>query len=202
VAAYGFDEASGTTALDSVDTHNGTISGATRVAGRFGQGLSFDGVNDWVTIPHSPGLNLASGLTLEAWVRPTALTTWRSVVMKENVGQLAYALYASNDVEQPLGSVFTSSALSASGPPTLGLSTWTHLAMTWDGGTIRLYVDSALVAGQPTTGSLLTGTGSLRIGGNSVRSEFFSGVIDEVRVYDRALSAARITADMAAPVGG
>ena len=66
---------------------------------------------------------------------------------------------------------------------------------------MRLYVDGALVATQARTGSLLTSTGALRIGGNSIRSEFFSGVIDEVRVYDRALSAARITADMAVPVG-
>ena len=121
--------------------------------------------------------------------------------MKESTSQLAYALYANSAANQPVGSVFTTSAFNASGPPALGTSTWTHLAMTWDGGTVRLYVDGALVATQASTGSLLTGTGALRIGGNSIRNEFFSGVIDEVRVYDRALSAARITADMAAPVG-
>jgi hypothetical protein len=202
VAAYGFDEPSGTTADDAVAAHNGTISGATRVPGRFGQALSFDGTDDWVTIPNAADLSLSSGMTVEAWVRPSTLSSWRSVVMKEHTGALAYALYANSDANQPVASVFTSSAFDATGPPTLGLSTWTHLAMTWDGGVVRLYVDGAEIATQPAAGTLVTGTGGLRIGGNAVRGEFFAGLIDEVRVYDHALTPARIAADMNAPIDG
>jgi hypothetical protein len=202
VAAYGFDEPSGTVAGDAIAAHNGTISGATRVAGRFGQALSFDGTDDWVTIPYAADLNLSSGMTVEAWVRPSVLSSWRSVIMKEHTGALAYALYANSAANQPLASVFTSSAVDATGPPALGLQSWTHLAMTWDGGVLRLYVDGAEIASQPAGGTLVTGTGGLRIGGNAVRGEFFAGLIDEVRVYDRALTPARIAADMNAPVGG
>jgi hypothetical protein len=56
------------------------------------------------------------------------------------------------------------------------------------------------VATNPTGGDLRTGTGPLRIGGNSGSGEYFSGLIDEVRVYNRALTAAQITADMNTPV--
>jgi Concanavalin A-like lectin/glucanases superfamily len=139
-------------------------------------------------------------MTIEAWVKPTALASWRSVVTKEQASALPYALYASNNLGEPAGSVFTTSALTASGPPALGLSTWTHLAMTWDGSTVRLYVDGALVATRAAPGALLTSTGLLRIGGNSLRGEYFSGLIDDVRVYDRPLPADKIGADMNAPV--
>jgi Concanavalin A-like lectin/glucanases superfamily/Domain of unknown function (DUF1929)/Bacterial Ig domain len=201
VAAYGFNEASGTTATDPIDGHNGTISGATRVPdGRYGGALSFDGVNDTVSVPNDPAFNLSAGMTIEAWVKPTALTSWRSVVSKEQATALPYALYASNDVGEPAGTVFTTSALAASGPPALGLATWTHLAMTWDGAQVRLYVDGALVATRAAPGNLLTSTGQLKIGGNALRGEFFSGLIDDVRVYDRPLSSDKIGADMNAPV--
>ena len=92
-----------TRVLDGSGAGNaGTISGATRVAdGRFGRALSFDGTNDLVTVADSSSLDLVSGMTLEAWVNPTALGgTWRTVLMKEQPGNLAYALYA-NDGDRP-----------------------------------------------------------------------------------------------------
>jgi len=201
VAAFGFDEASGATATDAIDGHNGTVSGATRVtAGRFGGALSFDGVDDWVTVPHDPALNLSAGMTIEAWVAPTVLTNWRAVVTKEQTSALPYALYANNASSTPAATVFTTSALTAAAAPALTLGTWTHLAMTWDGSVERLFIDGAEIATHSAPGALLTGTGPVRIGGNSLRGEFFSGRIDEVRIYDRALSAARIGADMNASV--
>jgi len=71
---------------------------------------------------------------------------------------------------------------------------------TLHGSVERLFIDGAEIATHSAPGALLTGTGPVRIGGNSLRGEFFSGRIDEVRIYDRALSAARIGADMNASV--
>jgi hypothetical protein len=96
--------------------------------------------------------------------------------------------------------VFTASSIGASGPQTLLTTTWTHLAMTWDGSTVRLFVDGAEVAQQAAPGPLVTSTGALRIGGTSQGSEWFTGLVDEVRVYGRPLTAAQITADMNRPV--
>ena len=202
IAAYGFDEAASATASDAMHLHDGTISGATRVTdGRYGSALSFDGVDDMVTVPDHAEFDLTTGMTVEAWVRPSALTSWRTVIMKEQVGSLIYALYASSDVEQPAASVFTTSVSTASAPPLLGLAQWTHLAMTWDRSVLRLYLDGAEIAATPAPPPLATSTGVVRIGGNSVRGEFFSGQIDEVRLYDRALAPNRIGADMNTPVG-
>src|SRR5207244_2842210 len=74
VAGYGFDEASGTTVTDSSGKGNtGTITSATRVAGKYGSGLSFNGSNAWVTIADSASLDLTGAMTLEAWLKPAVL---------------------------------------------------------------------------------------------------------------------------------
>jgi hypothetical protein len=201
VGAWNFTEASGTAALDSSGAGNpGTISGATRTTGRYGGGLSFDGVNDWVTVADANSLDL-NRMTLEAWVRPNALANWRTVLLKEQAGQLAYALYASADNGRPSGHVFTTGDIALQGPSVLGLTTWTHLAMTWDGSTTRLYVNGSQVASAALAGNAVASNLPLRIGGNSVWGEWFNGVIDEVRVYNRPLSAAEIAGDRDTAVG-
>jgi hypothetical protein len=139
-------------------------------------------------------------MTLEAWVRPSALGNLRSVVMKERPGSFDYALFADNASNAPAANVFTTTAFQTSGPAAIGLGTWTYLAQTWDGTTLRLYVDGAEVANKPAPGALVTSTGDLRIGGSSAGSQFFSGLIDEVRVFSRARTSAEIAADMNAPV--
>jgi hypothetical protein len=198
VAAYGFEEASGTTATDNIGTLNGTISGATRVpaGGRFGSALSFDGVNDAVNIASNAALDLASGMTLEAWVKPSAIGGWRSVIFKERTGSLSYALFASDTAGFPAGDVFANAEVAAPATAGLPVGSWRHLTMTWDGTTVKTYVDAAEVGTMPAPGALVTSTGQLRIGGDSIRNGWFNGLIDEVRIYNRALTPAEIQVDM------
>ncbi|MDA0180308.1 DUF4082 domain-containing protein [Solirubrobacter phytolaccae] len=201
VAAYGFDETTGATATDTVNHNDGTIANATRVVdGRFGRALSFNGTNSVVGVPHAPALNLTAGMTLEAWIKPTTLNSWRSVILKEQVGSLAYALFANTDANVPAGHIFTTAELGAPAPAGLPLSTWAHLTMTWDGATLKTFVDGAQVGSQAAPAPLVTSAGQLRIGGDSVRNGWFNGLIDEVRVYNRALTPAEIGTDMNRPV--
>ena len=82
IAAYGFDEAAGAAATDFMRRHDGDDHAAPPASadGRCGGALSFDGTDDWVTVAASSELDLTSGMTLEAWVKPSALATWSSVV--------------------------------------------------------------------------------------------------------------------------
>ena len=93
VAAYGFEEGSGATTADaSGKGHTGTIREATwTTAGHAGSGLTFDGTNDWVTVANAADLNLSTAGTIEAYVRPTATGAYRTAVIKETSGDLAYA---------------------------------------------------------------------------------------------------------------
>jgi hypothetical protein len=185
---------------------HGVISGAAwTTAGRFGNGLSFDGVNDWVTIADHARLDLTTGMTLEAWVRPAALAGFTTVVQKERgTTSLAYSLYGSNDSSRPPAGYINLSGIdhSAVGPDVLPLSTWSHLAATYDGTVLLLYVNGVQVASRSVGGSISTSADPLRIGGNAIWGEYFDGLIDEVRIYNRALTPAEIQADMNTPVGG
>jgi glucose/arabinose dehydrogenase len=204
VAAYAFDENAGPTATDASGSGNtGLIAGATwTTQGRFGSALVFDGANDWVAINDAASLDLAAGLTLEAWVFPTVSSGWRTVILKEQPGQQVYALYSSTNNNTPAGQVYVNAAgQRVHGPSALPVNTWTHLATTYNGSVQRLYVNGVEVASRPQTGPVRVSDGPLRIGGNNVWGEFFQGRIDEVRIYSRVLTASEIQADMNSGVG-
>ena len=198
VAAYGFEETSGTAVTDSSSSaNNGTIGGGAvrTTAGRFGRAITFDGIDDLVTVPDSATLDLTTAMTLEAWVRPTTLGSWRTALLKEQPGNLVYALYATSQANRPSAHVYTNDDVDTRGTTALVNSAWTHLAATYDGTTVRLYVNGTQVSTRAASGTMVTSTGVLRIGGNGVWGEYFAGQIDEVRVYRRVLGAAEIQTD-------
>jgi chitodextrinase len=203
VAAYPFNEGLGAIAFDvSGKGNSGAVAGATwSTAGRFGGALSFDGTNDWVTVVDAPSLDLATQLTIEAWVKPTVLgTAWRTVAIKEQPGNLVYALYANTDTRGASGHVYVGGDMNAQAPDRLPVGTWTHVATTYDGATLRLYMNGAEVNRRPLTGTLTVSSGALRVGGNAVWNEWFSGTIDELRLYGRALPPGQIKKDMSKPL--
>ena len=73
---------------------------------------------------------------------------------------------------------------------------WTHLAATYDGSTLRFYVNGVQVGSKTGVSAIAASTGSLRIGGNGVWGEYFRGLIDDVRIYNRPLTASEIQLDM------
>jgi hypothetical protein len=205
VAAWGFNEGTGTTVADASGNNNtGTISGATwSTLGRYGNALSFNGVNNVVVINNAASLNLTTGMTLSAWVFPTAAQSgWRTIVQRQVD---AYFLHASSDggaLRPAAGGTFGGSGKFVAAPSAIAVSTWTHVAVTYDGTTIRLFVNGTQVATTPQTGTVETNTNPLRIGGNSPYGEYFQGRIDDVRIYNRPQTAPEIQSDMAVSVGG
>jgi hypothetical protein len=202
VGAWSFNESAGSIAGDSSgQNNNGDISGATHAAGKYGQGLTFDGTNDMVSVPATPSLNLTKAVTLEAWVKPDTLgTKWRTIAVKEQSTQLAYALYANNGRDQVSGNVFTTRDNGLAGPR-LAVGAWTHLAATWDGTTAKVYVDGKLIRSAALGGTMASSSKPLRFGGNTIWPEWFKGQLDEIRIYNRALSAAEVQSDLRAPIG-
>lgn len=203
VAAYGFEEISGTTVADASGNGNlGTIKEAVRITtGHSGNALRFDGVNDWITVNDSPSLDLSTGMTLEAWVHPLFLTSPGNVVFKENSGGGVYALYARTDTNLPVSYFSDGDYHGVFGLSALTLNQSIHLVGTYDGKYQRLYVNGSQVAQQvQNSSSILQSTGVLRIGGNSIWDEFFQGYIDEVRIYNRALTPAEVSYNMATAV--
>src|SRR5262249_50083677 len=87
VAAYGFEEGSGTTTANAAGQGlGGTLTNATWERGKFGNALRFNASDTWVTVDDAPALELTTGMTLSAWVRPRSeLVTWPSIIFKEQL---------------------------------------------------------------------------------------------------------------------
>ncbi len=202
VAAYGFEEASGTATTDSggQGNHGTTVGPLRTAAGKYGRALSFDGSNDYVGVADAPSLGLSGAMTIEAWVYPTALgLRGRPVVLKGAVDNPVYDLYAGTSAGRPAAHILVGGREEAVGTKAIPVNTWTHLAATFDGVALTLYVNGSPVGSRPAAGQILGSAEGLRIGGSYLR-DWFQGKLDEVRVYSRALNAQEIAADMQTPV--
>jgi Concanavalin A-like lectin/glucanases superfamily len=199
VAAYGFNEGSGTVVHDvSGNGNDGSISGATwTTSGKYGDALRFNGTNARVNINNATSLQLRSGMTLEAWVYPTSVSSaWRDVIYKGNDNYYLEGT-SPNSSRPAMGGTFGGTLY---GTSPLTANTWAHLAASYDGATMRLYVNGVQVASRAQTGAIATSTNPLQVGGDSIYGQYFAGRIDEVRIYNRALSAAQIQNDMNTPL--
>lgn len=181
--------------------HGTLVDGTTFVLGKVGQAFSLDGVNDYVQ---------ASDNGLPAGANPGTIVAW---VKTTDGGERYFVIYGTNDFNQLRslamlnGKLMTTNfGLHIQGATTINDGQFHHVAVTFDGSTYRLYVDGTLDAsGSMTTNTVLSG--QLRIGHNFLEPPhpftfFTSGLIDEVEVYNRALSAPEIQAIFAAGNAG
>ena len=191
VAAYSFDQGLGTTLTDSSGNgHDGAISNGTWRTGRFGKALSFSG-NGFVRIGD---LDVSPALTVSAWINASSLSGCHSAVMKT----FTYGFEICDG--NLLAEIGNGSSWSGTTKIAAAANVWQYITETFDGSTITLYKDGVLVAS--SAGTLTNSSQDLRIGAWTDASEFFVGLIDEVRIYSRALSQAEVQADMNTPVGG
>jgi hypothetical protein len=212
-AWWPFDEPSGTTANDLAGVpNNGTlVNGPTHIAGMVGGALRFDGVNDHVTVADHAELNFGTGdLSIDAWIRTTGTTDILPIVDKRaTVGNLprGYTLFLFNgrlafQLADAVGTGFTNYISNAS----VNDGNWHHVAVTVQrtGGSpsLILYVDGMPAPGgtftNPRTGNL-TNTAQLWIGRRipvpgAQAARYFIGDIDEVELFNRALSQQEIQA--------
>lgn len=203
VAAYRFDEAGGSIVTDASGRNNhGTVTGAVPAVGKFGNALKFNGINNWVTVNDSDSLDLSAGMTLEAWIKPTLIQR-SSILTKELiVGGRVFGMNSYDDADLPSSIINDGIAERVvAGNTQLPINTWTHLASTYDGSIQRLYINGQLAKSRVQTGKIKISGGNLRIGGNNFASEFFNGLIDEVKIYNRALTATEIQTDYGSEIG-
>jgi hypothetical protein len=198
VLALGLDEGSGTTVMDDSGLGNhGTISGATWTAGRFGQALSFNGWNTYATAGTKNIPAIGSPMTLAFWLYvPGVTSNVQNALVLANTSAAA-AIQAG--IVNARVSVWScgGNILIADGTPLPGA--WHHYAYTYDGTTNCLYLDGTKVAESTTRGPSAPVT-SVTLGRWVSGSEYLNGRIDEVRIYNRALTASEVTSVMNSPI--
>jgi hypothetical protein len=189
VGYWKLDEGLGTTAYDSSDYNNhGIVYGASWTSGKVNSALSFDGVDDYVDCGADASLMPTTAITLEAWFKASDVNTYATIV--STFYYEGYFLRIN-----PNGGIEFAPGICCSPPGTIQPGVWYHVVGTFDGTTSRIYVNGELVGSQGSGYLAYTGQ-SLRIGNNPTTGLWFNGIIDEVRIYNRALSQEEIVADM------
>ena len=190
-AHWTFDEGIGDTAFDRAgNDHTAVFMGApTWKDGLLHGALTLDGQDDSLLVAPSTWLEAPAAFSIAAWVQHGAAGGWRSIVDKRDAGADGYDLYL-----EPSGSLFMrvdSETLPGSSLVADGL--WHHVAGIYDGSEIVLYVDGAQDAAVAAPGLSPNPVADLLIGENYAgNNSFFAGSLDDLRIYDRALTAAEI----------
>ncbi len=209
-AAWGFNEASGTTATDASGNANTVtlIGGLARVASTAGHGsaLSFSGSGQYLTAPNSTSLDIAGqALTLSMWVNPSTTSSGDQVVIGKHWNTTMTSPYYQYGIEfQSNGSrpVFqigtTGGTMQAAMSTTLTKGTWSHLAIVWNGTTAQFYVNGTLVQTSNLTATITARGNPLRLGADAGTQQFYKGLLDDVRIYKKVQTQAEIQADMTA----
>jgi len=196
VLRYTFEKFNGTQVLDSSGFGNHGLVEGTQLdfEGYRGYALRFGGISDRILIPDSPSLAFGPEMTLAAWVYPVGpIFGWGPILCKENFDLFSYSLFANSPLQGPASILQTSSGQQlVTSTDSIQSDRWTFLAMTFDNGICRLYVDGVQVAQSQGSGSIDTMNGLIIVGANFFWGQSFVGSIDEVRMYNIALSPARI----------
>jgi Tfp pilus assembly protein PilE len=188
-------------ANDSIGSGDGTVVGATLTTGQNGEAesaYSFNGTSNEITIPDSVSLSPTTAATVTAWARPDSIpASTKGIVSKDisdSISNPPYALqlitagfnWSIDNATNTTVTVTCSDVV-----PTAG--TWYHLVGTFDGSLMRIYVNGEPCSSTASQTNIADTTGLLRIGQQKTgQNRWFAGDIDDVRVYNRALSLSEI----------
>jgi hypothetical protein len=202
------DADSSKAAVDTLSTTTGVYSGARAsvsdgsLHGQSDPAATFDGATSALAVPAAPDYQGTQAYSVELWVRPHTIDhTYRFLFSRESstsAGRQGTGIWLSST---GLGFERWRDGVSTSVDYALGLpkNAWSQVVATYDGATMRLYVNGSLVGSRAATTSLLSQATSSEIGvGSGGHSGFFAGDIDEVSLYSHALARAHVAAHAAA----
>jgi tRNA A-37 threonylcarbamoyl transferase component Bud32 len=206
-------------AEDSVGANHGILqNGVAFAPGVVGQAFRFDGIDDYIRVPHSDSLNPRDGFTIEGWIRSHS-TGWLNVVSKWSLIEEEYS-YSFQDAARRFRLSLSESGKTDSRSDLASLSSrkavvqgvWMHFAGTFDGSLTRIYVNGELDGEQGSGNNRRIHAsqtdleiGRMRGSFDTVRKsdfQFWSGLVDELCLYDRALVDAEIQAIYLAGTAG
>ena len=199
----------GATAADlagygNVGTFNGTVTKGVQGAGSGSKAVDFLGTGYALVNPTTLINNIAAAFTVAAWIFPTS-TAAGGIINRHHTGvAIPFMLNAGGDGAFSIsghrlwgGYYVVGGGVIIQDPTTLPLNTWTHVAITWDGTTMRLYRNGVQVATAPLSNAPTTSANGTYIGLKYDSTAPFPGRIDDVRLYNNALTAAEVADLMA-----
>ncbi|MHC4499504.1 MAG: LamG-like jellyroll fold domain-containing protein, partial [Planctomycetota bacterium] len=188
VAHWKFDDGSGTIAIDSAGTNDGNLIGdSTWTAGRIGGALSFDGDGDYVSLSPIDALT-GDTLTVQTWIRvDDSGVIWSPILTQHNSSNAGYFLGLSNNKLSfhLIGGTGSADAISSD---TINTDQWYNVAGTNDGSTLKIHVNGHLKGSMSSVGLAGVDQNSYIGYYDGSQSYYYSGLIDDVRIYNRPLT--------------
>jgi hypothetical protein len=194
VAWWSFDEQSSTTTVyDSQPlpaVASGTKSGGvTAIEGKIGRGASLNGTSGYLNIPNKAAYQMTSAMTISAWAKPTGTT---GTIAGKWGTQNSYRLLLSSGKFAFSVTLSTGTVVTATASATASTTAWSHVAGVFNGTRLILYVNGAQAATASASGSLKSSTDPIRVGNSTNNANYYKGSVDELRLYNTALSAAQL----------
>ncbi len=186
---------------------NAVIGDQAIMSGLIGAGnaLDFDGVDEFVEVSDNASLESSSTLTVEAWVRPDAVTSFRGIVSRYFTAADASNVFALQIDAGNYGFLINESDNNlVSATATATASTWTHVAGVADGSEVHIYLDGILMASTAYDGTITSNSSRNLYIGRYRNDSFgqYDGLIDEVRIWNTARTGAEIQANMFEELSG
>lgn len=189
-------------ATDWVDGNDGVMAGAGFQPGLVGEAFSFDGSIARVIVPPAANLQFTNALTIEGWVKPSVVGDQQREILSKweggaPLGQASYRIGIDTNgfgvLSVSADGSFTNTASVVSADP-IPVDSWTHVAGVYDGSELRFYLNGRLSNTEPWTNGVFAGTAPVIIGSTASSGAFFAGLVDELTIYGRAVSAAELDA--------
>ncbi len=189
---------------ESGNGNDGAIYGATPTTDVFGNANGayyFDG-NDYIDVTSSPSIsNFADQFTIATWINPTTISSSMNTIARKMYqngpeGGYVFRLWDDNGQTGLSLGLYIGSGISYvnSYPLDVPLSQWSHVAGTYDGNSMKLFLDGEEIGSTDQSGDIWASSASLTIGklDYNYPSEYFNGSIDEMRIYNRALAPSEV----------
>ena len=200
VAYWPFDEGKGKAAMDVTGNgHDGEFNDDPKwVEGKFGTALEFDGEDDHVIVADDPAFAIAENITLMAWFSPNDSLNSRRLMSKNNSIFVIFDFGDKNSIDFL---VKPNNTFAQSTTTDWKVGEWYHFAGTFDGKTMKVYVNGKLEGDTANNVPIAPSPLELWIGGDDLgnATDHFPGKIDEVRLYEKTLSEANIQKVMETP---
>lgn len=194
ISYWNLNENAGSVATDGKSTNNGAITGASWGTGVSGSCLNFNGINSNVNIPNATNLNPINELTMMAWAKTLENKTTKIFQKGDWDGHgIGQGKWDGWNVHIRGENNVSYSIHWGQGLPIL--NEWYHLAATYDGTTLKMYVNGQLKNSMTVGGKLKVNSRTASIGSDNAAQKFFNGSIDEVKFFAKALSQTEIQAN-------
>lgn len=195
IGYWPFNEKTGSRVQDlSHKNNHGTLINSEWCSSKYGGSIYLDGSNDYINCGNDKSLDVTTGFSFSTWIKPTNVISWGTVLSKMGADDAHSSIYVyiSNNL---LGIRLYASGGAWNytyGPITANI--WQHVVSTYDGDSIKLYINNVLVGTTSGVSTINTNVNDVLIGGNERwLSEKYSGIIDNVSIYNQGISKFNVT---------